>query len=149
MFDRVTSAPGVTLGQLAAMAPGSTHESFHFVLNNTIISDNRIPPWGYDYDQALERNAVPIPMTQYGAPGPGGTYEHFDELTLNPPVGAREVRVRLMYQTTSWEYVQFLYLANLQQNAFLASTGFDLLEAWYRTGMSEPEVMAESWLHVR
>ncbi len=43
-----------------------------------------------------------------------------------------------MYQPTSWEYIQFLYLANNGQNAFLASEGMNLLNAWLNTGMAEP-----------
>ena len=101
------------------------------------------PPWGFDYDMALERSALPVPATQYGDPGPGGSYRHYDVFDVAPPAGARGVRVRLMYQTTSWEYVQFLFLANKRQNPFLADTGKDLVEAWYRTGMSKPEVMAQ------
>ena len=143
LYDRVDSSPGMTLGQLAALPPGSAHESFHFVWNNKVLQDNRIPPWGFDYDMALERNALPVPDTQYGDPGPGGVFRHYDVFDSVPPAGARGVRVRLMYQTTSWEYVQFLFLANKRQNPFLADVGVDLLEAWFRTGMAEPEVMAQ------
>jgi hypothetical protein len=34
-YDRLTGAVELTLGDLAAQAPGTDHESFHFVLNNT------------------------------------------------------------------------------------------------------------------
>ncbi len=57
-----------TLGQLAAQAPGSYGETFHFVLNNTVAKDNRIPPYGFEYDEARVRNALPVPTTQYGIP---------------------------------------------------------------------------------
>jgi len=49
-----------------------------------------------------------------------------------------------MYQPTSWEYVQFLYLANNRQNAFLANEGVNLLNSWLATGMAEPYVMASA-----
>jgi hypothetical protein len=49
-----------------------------------------------------------------------------------------------MYQPTSWEYIQFLYLANNRGNAFLADEGVNMLEAWLNTGMAEPHVMAQA-----
>lgn len=47
-----------------------------------------------------------------------------------------------MYQPTSWEYVQFLYLANDQESAFLGQEGVNMLDAWLHTGMAEPYTMA-------
>src|SRR5512147_932430 len=63
-------------------------------------------------------------------------------IALNPPTGAAYAEIKLLYQPTSWEYVQFLYLANNRQNAFLADEGINLLNAWLNTGMAEPHVMA-------
>jgi hypothetical protein len=114
----------------------------HFVLNNYVSSDTRIPPYGFSYDEAKARNALPVPYDQYGNPGPGGEYNYWDELALNPPAGAASASIRLMYQPTSWEYVQFLYLANQTDNPQLAGTGRDYLDAWLNTGMAEPHVMA-------
>jgi hypothetical protein len=145
-FDATTGAVTSTLGQLAAQAPGTSRETFHFALNNTIISDDRIPPYGMSYDAALQRNTLPVPATQYGSPSAGGTFDHFDIVSLSPPQGAHHATVRLMYQPTSWEYVQFLYLANKRQNAFLANEGVNLLDTWLNTNMAEPYVMASaSW----
>jgi hypothetical protein len=48
------------------------------------------------------------------------------------------------YQPTSWEYIQFLYLANNKQNAFLANEGDYMLEAWLNTGMAAPYIMASA-----
>ncbi len=145
-FDRVTGNVAYTLGQLAAQAPGTAHESFHFVLNNTVINDNRIPPYGMRYDDARVRNALPVPATQYGNPGVGGTYNYWDEFTLNPPAGASYAEIRLLYQPTSWEYIQFLYLGNNGQNDFLGNEGVNILDTWLNTGMAAPYVMAAtSW----
>jgi len=143
-FDRVTGAVSYTLGQLAAQAPGTTHETFHFVLNNTVIKDNRIPTYGMSYDSAKERNALPVPATQYGSPNTGGTYNYWDNVALAPPAGATYATIELKYQSTSWEYIQFLYLANNGSNAFLANEGVNLLNAWLNTGMAEPVVMAST-----
>ena len=91
-FDRVTGAVDYTLGDLAAQEPGTSHETFHFVLNNTVAKDNRIPPYGFAYEEARKRNALPLPATQYGSPAAGGTYNYWDEVALNPPAGRRICR---------------------------------------------------------
>jgi hypothetical protein len=141
-YDRVTGDVDMTLAGLAALSPGSTHETFHFVLNNTIIKDNRIPPWGMDQEEARKRNALPVPNDQYGPDG--GTYRHWDDVPLTPPAGAVHAVIRLLYQPTSWEYIQFLHLANDGTNAFLAAEGANLLDAWLNTGMAAPHVMASA-----
>lgn len=143
-YDRYTGAVTETLGGLAEEPPGAVCESFHFVLNNTVKKDNRIPPYGMTYEAARVHNALPVPATQYGRPGPSGTYNHWDEITLNPPSGARYADVRLMYQSTSWEYIQFLNLANNRSIPFLANEGANLLSAWLATGMAEPIAMAST-----
>lgn len=140
-FDRITGAVDYTLGDLAAEPAGAAHKSFHFVLNNTMVNDNRIPPYGMDHETARKRNALPVPETQYG--GPGGAYRHWDEIALDPPAGADRAEIRMLYQPTSWEYIQFLYLANDGSVVFLAKQGEYMLEAWLNTGMAGPEVMAE------
>jgi hypothetical protein len=149
-YDRRTGAVGLTLGDVAALPSGSAVPSLHFVLNDRVVHDTRIPPYGFSYDQALARSALPVPAGQYGAPGPGGVYEHWDEAPLAPPAGAAQAEIRLLYQPTSWEYVQFLYLANDGSSAHLASTGRDLLDAWLATGMAAPQVVAtSSWCSER
>jgi hypothetical protein len=131
-FDRTTGAVDFTLGDLAAQPAGTHHETFHFVLNNKVIKDNRIPPYGMSYDVAKKRNALPVPENQYGNPGPGGTYEYWDEIDLNAlkPANAIYAEVDLLYQGTSWEYIQFLDKANTGQNAFLGEEGTNMLDAW-------------------
>jgi hypothetical protein len=148
-FDRVTGGVALTLGQLGAQAPGTYAETFHFVLNNKMAKDNRIPPFGMSYDEALSRSALPVPAEQYGNPGPGGTYDYWDEVILNPPPGADHAAISLLYQPTSWEYIQFLDLANTGEIAFLADEGAQLLDAWLNTGMAAPYAMATtSWSNV-
>jgi hypothetical protein len=89
-------------------------------------------------------NALPVPSTLYGNPPAGGTYEHFDDVALSPPVGATRADIQLLYQTSSWEYIQFLALANPGTNLFLATAGTDVFDAWRNTGQSTPEVMARA-----
>ncbi|MFY9345742.1 MAG: hypothetical protein WAT39_24840 [Planctomycetota bacterium] len=143
-FDRVTGNVTMTLAQLAAMPAGSTVETFHFILNNKVISDNRIPPWRMSRSEATTRNALPVPATQFGNPGAAGVYDHFADVALAPPTGATRADVELLYQTSSFEYIQFLRLANPGTSAFLATAGQQLFNAYMATGGSAPEVMAKA-----
>ena len=149
-YDRDTNTPSYTLGDLAAELPGGMEHTFHFVLNNAVYHDNRIPPYQMDYAKAYERNAVPIPQEQYGDPtlgGNDGVYNYWDDVPYTIPSGAESVTVRLLYQVTSWEYIQFLWLGNHGSDSpddpplgdpFLGLEGVRMLDAWLNTGMSAP-----------
>lgn len=141
-YDRTTGVVEHTLGELAAQPPGSAQESFHFVLNDAVLADNRIPPYGMDYLAARDRNCLPVPEDQFG--GPGGTYEHWVDVPLDPPSEAVSATISLHYQVTSWEYVQFLLLANDGSVGFLAQEGTKLFESWKATGMAAPVLMAST-----
>lgn len=141
-FNRQTGQVDFTLGDLARLPIGQNHETFHFVLNNHVAKDNRIPPYGMKYADAKTRNALPVPFCQFGCPSATGTFQYYDILALAPPKGSKTATVTLMYQPTSWEYIQFLYLANTRSNSFLAQEGVNLLDAWLNTGMSKPYAMA-------
>jgi len=149
-YDRVTGAVTKTLGELAGPqptpqnSPGAHEETFHFILNNLVFKDNRIPPYGMRYDEAQKRNALPVPAGQFGNPKAGGSYRYWDNVDLSPPVGAVRATIDLLFQPTSWEYIQFLHLANNKTNAFLANEGANLLDAWLNTGMAEPHTMASA-----
>ncbi len=143
-YDRYSGAADYTLADLAAQAPETSHKTFHFALNNRIVKDNRIPPYAMGYDDARTRNVLPVPEDQYGNPGSGGSYDYWDEFTLNPPPGATSASIDLLYQPTSWEYIQFLWLANNGTIEFLANEGEYMLEAWLHTGMAAPYVMAQT-----
>ncbi len=152
-YDRITGAPLETLGQLAAQEPGEYAESFHFVLNNVVAKDSRIPPYGFSYDEARKRNALPVPDSRYGGV-PGGIYDYWDEIDIGAmaaAAGASSASIDLLYQPTSWEYIQFLAHANKGSNAFLAGEGLNLLDAWLNAGdattrMAQPHVMTSaSW----
>jgi hypothetical protein len=157
-YDRQTNLPDITLGELAAEGAGGMKHTFHFVLNNSVYRDNRIPPYRMDYATAYQRNAVPIPPEQYGDPtggGNGGVYNHWDDVPYVIPAGAQSVTARLLYQVTSWEYIQFLWLANQGSDApdlpplgdpFLGLEGVRMLDAWLNTGMAPPFEMASTTL---
>jgi hypothetical protein len=140
-FDRETGAVDCTVGQFTSTGCGTSnpdyHETFHFVLNNYVAKDNRIPPYGMDYETARIRNALPVPDTQYGG---GPTYNYWDVVQLNPPIGATGADITLYYQGTSWEYIQFLVNANNGQNAFLGDEGVNMLDAWLHADPAAPMV---------
>jgi hypothetical protein len=145
-YDRRDGSVGHTLGELAGMSPGTSLPTFHFVLNNTVYNDNRIPPFGMNAEEAIRRNAAPV---SHGSESlyevdDKGQYPYYDRIELNPPTGAVSAEIRLLYQPTSWEYIQFLNLANDGSSDFLGQEGTNMLEAWLNTGMAEPFVMAEA-----
>jgi len=154
-FDRLTGQPDFTLEDLASSPEGSYHETFHFVLNNYVATDNRIPPYRMSYNEAQRRNALPVPADQYGG-APGGVYEHWDEFDIKSlaPSHAAYADLTLYYQGTSWEYVQFLNNAVSTTatgagapnpvTPFLAEEGQNFLDAWVNTGMVPPYEMASA-----
>ena len=145
-WDRLANTSGMTLSQLSAEPAATKHPTFHFALNNAMYKDNRIPPFGMDYDEAWRRSCLPVPDTQYGDPGAGGAYSYWDDVSFDIPPGAARVEVTLNYQSTSWEYVQFLWLQNDGTDAFLGQEGVNMLDAWLNTGMSAPFQMGTTGL---
>jgi hypothetical protein len=147
-YDRLTGISVGTIASLAAQDPGTHAKSFHFALNNYIADDNRIPPYQMRYDEAKKRNALPVPADQYGNPGSGGAYQHWDELDISKiaPAHAKSADLTLYYQGTSWEYVQFMWLANngidpaQGGNAFLGKEGDYFLDAWVNAANPNFEV---------
>jgi hypothetical protein len=143
-YDAETGAVAETIAEVAANPSGDyVARSAHLVLNDRILSDNRIPPYGMEYAEARKRNAVPVPEDLYlqGPPETGSIYAHYDDVALSPPPGAVRAQVALLYQTTSWEYVQFLWKANPGTGA-LATVGQDLLDAWRAEDMAPPVIVA-------
>lgn len=104
--------------------------SFHFVLNDTIYSDNRIPPRGFT-NAAYESIQSP-PVAHAYADG-----QHWDDSYYALPNTAKEVTATLYYQAVSKEYVEFLRDENTTDQR-----GQDLYDLWAANGRSTPEVMA-------
>ncbi|MCB0020278.1 MAG: hypothetical protein KDE09_20945 [Anaerolineales bacterium] len=116
-------------------------ESFHFILNNMIVLDNRIPPRGYDYVAFLAAGAAPYTA---GVPDPGryADGQYWDTTVYNLPPGVAYGRVRLLFQTASLEYIEFLR-DNNPNPGDPNNNGQILYDLWQQTGRSTPEVMAE------
>jgi hypothetical protein len=121
--------PGLSAEQAAAHheQPGP---SFHFILNDVITKDNRIPPRGYKKSAFAEHLAAPV-----GANYADGQY--WDEMEFDLPEGTARVEVRLMYQSLSPEYIQFLH--DRDPNGEWSNKLYD---AWQTTGKCPPEEMA-------
>ena len=105
-------------------------EGFHFVLSNTVLKDNRIPPRGYT-------------QAAFDAPGlrpVGATYvdgQHWDETVYEVPAATDRVVAILWYQVASREYIDFL-------EARGGIDGLALCQLW--DGLqSLPEIMAAAW----
>jgi PKD repeat protein len=120
--------PGLSPGLASAvgLTPG---ESFHFVLNDTIYFDNRIPPRGFTN---ANFNAIQSPPVGYNyADG-----QYWDETVYNLPFYPDAVEVTLYYQTTTKEYVEFLRDENVTNNA-----GQVMYNLWNTNGKSAPVAM--------
>jgi hypothetical protein len=85
-----------------------------------------------------------VTITNNECPTGGAVFNYWDDFVLNPPAGAVTADIKLMYQPTSWEYIQFLDHANNASVAFLANEGANMLDAWLNTGMAAPHVMAST-----
>lgn len=119
------------------MAPGAT---FHFALNNTIISDNRIPPRGYTF--AAFQAAGAAPYTN-GQPDPTryADGQYWDTAVYTLPSTVVTGTVRLLHQVASKEYVEFLR-DNNPSPGDPNSRGNILYDLW-QVNPSPPEMMAE------
>lgn len=81
--------------------PEIAGEGFHFILNNKVFKDNRIPPRGFTNAAFANRDMQPV-----GATYADGQYWDTTYYPINPE--ADQISVRLMYQTASSEYLDFL-----------------------------------------
>jgi hypothetical protein len=103
--------------------------SFHFVLNNKVFKDNRIPPRGFT-------NAS---YESFGGAHVAHAYadgQHWDDTQYIIPVHAVSAEVTLYYQSTSKEFIEFLRDEN-NTNA----KGQELYDLWDQNGKCPPEVM--------
>ncbi len=105
--------------------------SLHFVLNNQIYEDNRIPPRGFS-------NAT---YAAFGGAPVGHSYldgQYWDDTLYTVPTGARRAEVRLYYQSTSKEFIEFLRDENTTN-----SKGQQMYDLWNNNGKCPPTLMAQ------
>jgi hypothetical protein len=85
-------------------------ETFHFALATGRYKDNRIPPKGFRAGEASDRLSLPV-WHGVEAPNYFSSDEYsggYDQVLMSIPSGAERVEIKLYYQTTSREYIEFL-----------------------------------------
>jgi hypothetical protein len=127
--------PGISYSAspILGLPPG---KSFHFVVNDTIWSDNRIPPRGFTN---ADFEMIQSPVVGYAYPD--GQY--WDDTHYPVPGIARTIIATLYYQTTSKEYVEFLRDENRSND-----WGDSLYNLWAAHGKSAPVLMVSDTLLV-
>ncbi|MCH2135271.1 MAG: dockerin type I repeat-containing protein [Phycisphaerales bacterium] len=114
---------------VAAAANLEPGESFHLVLNNVIVKDNRIPPVGFTNAQFEAIMASPVAETYVDG-------QHWHDSLYQVPTGADQAVVTLLFQSSSREYMEFLRDANVTDNR-----GQIAYDAWVARGKSAPVAM--------
>lgn len=114
-------------------------KSFHFMLNNGIVSDNRIPPRGYDFADYAAAGAAPYTNWQPDA-ARYADGQYWDTTAYALPAGVVSGTVRLVHQVASKEYIEFLRDNNPNAGN---DNGQILYDLWQEVQRSKPEVMAE------
>lgn len=116
---------------MAALTNLPVGPSFHFVLNNKVFFDNRIPPMGYTNAAFESVQAEPV-----GYAYADGQY--WDDTLFAIPPEAASAAVTVYYQTTSREYIEFLRDENTSNSA-----GQVAYQVWEQFGRSAPVAMDE------
>lgn len=109
--------------------------SFFFVLNNVTLKDNRIPPRGFTNAAFASIQALPVAYSY--ADG-----QYWDETPFAIPAYAVTADVRLYYQTSSKDYVEFLRDHNPSTQP--ANRGTELYDLWVAGGKGAPILMASN-----
>jgi len=139
-----------------SIADSSGNPLFHFVLNNCVVLDNRIPPAGFTGMNDIETRPVNYTYPET-SPGSGILVNH-DDTSYTVPIplsasGNLSVEATLQYQTMSDDYVEFL-LDQAVDNGFPddcipRSTGLPemsrgeiLHDVWTRYNKAPPVPMA-------
>jgi MYXO-CTERM domain-containing protein len=119
-----------------------TTPSFHFVLNDTLLEDTRIPPEGFAPAPDLDI----APVGRDYSDGAGG-YRNYDETSYAIRAcgeGALTLRVRLRYQSTIREYIEFLRdNAPDSLDPDITNWGEIAYQLWEANGGKIPTDMAE------
>lgn len=120
--------PGLSPGLASALGL-TAGKSFHFVLNDTIYGDNRIPPRGFT-NAAFE--TIQSPPVAY----PYADGQYWDITTYELPSTSELVEVFVYYQSTSKEFIEFLRDENVTN-----TLGQDVYDAWVAQGRAAPVPM--------
>ncbi|HIJ53235.1 MAG TPA: hypothetical protein HPP66_08785 [Planctomycetes bacterium] len=108
--------------------------SLHFVLNNKVYLDNRIPPRGFTNAAFADFGGSPVEHTY-------ADEQYWDETYYAIPPGAVSAEVTLYYQSTSKEFVEFLRDENTTNNI-----GQEMYDLWNQNDKCPPEVMQTAYI---
>lgn len=120
---------------LAAALGATAGPSFHFALNDTVYLDNRIPPLGFTNTAFEAFGGAPVDGSRPAPRYADG--QNWDVAAYPLPAAARRVTARLLYQSTSRDYVEFLRDENTTNGA-----GQAMHDAWVANGRAAPVEMA-------
>jgi hypothetical protein len=101
--------------------------SFHFVLNNKVYKDNRIPPRGFTNAAFADFGGSPVKYSYEDG-------QYWDKTFYAIPTGAVSAKVTLYYQSTTKEFVEFLKNKNTTN-----SKGQEMYDLWNNNGKCPPE----------
>lgn len=121
------------MGKITNLPAG---ESFHLVLNNIVLKDNRIPPMGFTNANFESFQGAPVDYSYEDG-------QYWDNTIYNIPSGATQAVATLYHQTTSKEYIEFLRDTNVTNNK-----GQIAYDQWVIGGMSAPIVMDSSMIDI-
>jgi len=113
----------------APLAGEPNGPSFHFVLNNNVYKDNRIPPRGFTNAAFADFGGAPVAHSYEDG-------QYWDQTYYSIPEGAVSAEVTLYYQSTSKEFIEFLRDKNTTN-----SEGQAVYDLWNGNGKCPPEVM--------
>ncbi|GEM_PF-884960 len=112
----------------------SAGPSLNFSLNDTIFSDNRIPPRGFTRFGFQQRLAQPVAATYADS-------QYWDATTYTLPSTASQLSATLYYQTISRSYIEFLRDENIGNANDWNQWGEKLYNSWLLRGKSQPVTM--------
>ncbi len=125
----VLPAISAALAPIVGLPAGT---EFHFVLNDTVLKDNRIPPRGFTNAAFAAFGGAPVAAVY--ADG-----QHYDDTLYIIPAGATRAEVSLYYQSTSKEFIEFL-----RDNGNPGGAGQTMYNLWLANGKCPPELMAQT-----
>ena len=121
---------------VAALTGLDEGKSFHFVLNNMVVKDNRIPPQGFANAEYEAFGGAPVDCNYTDG-------QFWDDTYYDIPPDATSAQVTLYYQSTSKEFIEFLRDENITN-----SVGQEMYDLWNENGKCPPDIMAQAQVSV-
>ncbi|KPJ60911.1 MAG: hypothetical protein AMJ46_04260 [Latescibacteria bacterium DG_63] len=128
--------PGIS-SRLSPVVSLPAGPSFHFALNDSVFSDNRIPPRGFTNADFVAIQSPPV-----GYSYADGQYSDTTMYVLPPD--AVFIEATLYYQSTSKKFIEFLRDENVTNNA-----GQEIYDAWVQQGRAAPIAMVSDTTSVQ